>query len=324
MIKVEGLEKEFKVMTHKKGVVGAAKNLFSRKHTMLKAVSDVSFEVSRGECVGYLGPNGAGKSTTIKMLTGILVPTRGSISVNGIVPYENRQENAKQIGVVFGQRTQLWWDLPPIESFDLLGKIYKVPNQRLKQNIDYFVDILNLNSFLNTPVRKLSLGQKMRCELAAALLHEPELLYLDEPTIGLDVVAKEKIREFLKKINTEKQVTILLTTHDLDDVESLCQRVMVIDNGKLIHDDSISSLKGRYGNFKVLEVDFADDTNTVLPNGCESIKVDGKKRWIEFDTDIIKAPELISNLAGKYSMVDLSVHERPIEEVIKRIYQSGD
>jgi len=323
MIKVEGLEKEFKVMTHKKGVVGAAKNLFSRKHTMLKAVSDINFEIKKGECVGYLGPNGAGKSTTIKMLTGILVPSSGHISVNGITPYENRQENAKQIGVVFGQRTQLWWDLPPIESFDLLGKIYKVPETKLKQNIEYFTDILNLEEFLNTPVRKLSLGQKMRCELAAALLHEPEILYLDEPTIGLDVVAKERIREFLKKINKEKEVTVLLTTHDLDDVESLCQRVMVIDHGKLIHDNSLASLKGRFGNFKVLEVDFSDTDNINLSKGCEVIKVDGKKFWIEFNTDIIKAPELISDLASKYSMIDLSVHERPIEEVVKRIYQSG-
>lgn len=323
MIKVSGLEKEFKVMTHKSGVVGAAKNLFSRKHSIVKAVSDVNFEIKKGECVGYLGPNGAGKSTTIKMLTGILVPTRGSISVNGITPFENRQENAKQIGVVFGQRTQLWWDLPPVESFDLLGKIYKVPGRKLRDNIEYFTEILELQKFLKTPVRKLSLGQKMRCELAAALLHNPEILYLDEPTIGLDVVAKERIREFLKKLNEDKNVTILLTTHDLDDVESLCQRVMVIDDGRLIHDNTISSLKGRFGNFKNLELDLQNDEEVSLPKGCELVSKSGKRILIEFDTDIIKAPELITTLAGKHSLVDLSVHERPIEEVIKKIYQSG-
>jgi ABC-2 type transport system ATP-binding protein len=321
MIKVTNLEKEFKVFTHKKGLVGATQNLFSRKHKLLKAVSDINFEIKQGECVGYLGPNGAGKSTTIKMLSGILVPSSGSVEVNGIVPYENRQENAKQIGAVFGQRTQLWWDLPAIESFDLLGKIYRVPDKRLKENIEYFTEILNLGEFLNTPVRKLSLGQKMRCELTAALLHDPKILYLDEPTIGLDVVAKDRIREFLKEINSKNNVTILLTTHDLDDVESLCQRVMVIDHGKLIHDDSIESLRGRFGNFKLLEVDFKDEVSLELPNGCNEIKSKGKRSVIEFNTDLIKAPELISTLSQNYPLLDLSVHERPIEEVIKRIYQ---
>lgn len=321
MIKVSNLEKEFKVFTHKKGLVGATKNLFSRKHTVVKAVSDINFEIEQGECVGYLGPNGAGKSTTIKMLTGILVPSSGSISVNGITPYENRQENAKQIGAVFGQRTQLWWDLPAIESFYLLGKIYRVDPKRLQQNIDYFTEILNLSEFLNTPVRKLSLGKKMRCELTAALLHDPQILYLDEPTIGLDVVARDNIRKFLKDINEEKKVTILLTTHDLDDVESLCQRVMVIDHGKLIHDDSINSLKGKFGNYKLLEIDFKYEVKLDLPNGCSEVEKHGKKSLIEFNTDTIKAPELISELSSKYPLLDLSVHERPIEDVIKRIYQ---
>jgi ABC-2 type transport system ATP-binding protein len=321
MIEVNNLNKHFKVYGHKSGLLGAAKNLLSREHILLEAVSDINFEIKKGECVGYLGPNGAGKSTTIKMLTGILVPTSGEIKVNGVIPYKNRQENAKQIGVVFGQRTQLWWDLPPLESFELLGKIYKVDDSKLNQNIEYFTDMLGLSEFLHTPVRKLSLGQKMRCELAAALLHEPEILYLDEPTIGLDVVAKESIRDFLKKINKDKQVTILLTTHDLDDVESLCKRVMVIDQGKLIHDDTLNSLKGKFGNFKVLEVDFKENLTLELPKGCEVLKSEGKRAWIEFDTDLIKAPELISSIAKNYQMMDLSVHERPIEEVIKRIYQ---
>jgi ABC-2 type transport system ATP-binding protein len=322
MIHVKNLEKEFKVFSHKKGMVGAAQNLFSRKHSLMKAVSEISFDIEQGECVGYLGPNGAGKSTTIKMLTGILVPSKGEVDINGIVPFENRQENARQIGAVFGQRTQLWWDLPPVESFELLGKIYQVDDKELKRMVDYLVEVLELQDFLNVPVRKLSLGQKMRCELTAALLHNPKILFLDEPTIGLDVIAKDKIRKVLKKLNTERKVTILLTTHDLDDVESLCNRVMIIDKGRLIHDDSIKSLKGKYGNFKILEVDFEEERNLKLPTGCLEIKRKSKKSWIEFNTDIIKAPALISNLAESHDLLDLSVHERPIEDVIKRIYQS--
>lgn len=202
----------------------------------------------------------------------------------------------------------------------MLGKIYRVPPQKLKQNIEYFTDLLDLKEFLNTPVRKLSLGQKMRCELTAALLDEPQILYLDEPTIGLDVVAKDRIRDFLKKVNKEKNVTILLTTHDLDDVESLCDRVMVIDQGKLIHDDSLSSLKGRFGNFKILEVDFMEEVAVTLPEGCLEVESSGKKSLIEFDIDKIKTPQLISELSQNYPIHDLSVKERPIEDVIRRIY----
>jgi ABC-2 type transport system ATP-binding protein len=322
MIKVKNLEKEFKVYAHKKGVFGAAKNLFSRKHSIVKAVSDINFEITQGECVGYLGPNGAGKSTTIKMLTGILVPSSGEVRVNDIIPYEDRQQNAKTIGVVFGQRTQLWWDLPPIESFDLLGKIYRTDPKRLKENMDFFINELELEPFLNTPVRGLSLGQKMRCELTAALLHDPDVLYLDEPTIGLDVVAKERIRAFLKRMNEERKMTIMLTTHDLDDVESLCKRVMVIDHGKLIHDDSLDALRTKYGKFKLMEVDFESEVSPDLPNGCQLLKVAGHRSLIEFDTEVIRTPELINWISKRHPLVDLSVQERPIEDVIKRVYQS--
>ena len=221
IITVEHLSKHFKVYKRRTGFWGGLRNIVSREHSIIKAVDDVSFTLERGELVGYIGANGAGKSTTIKMLTGILVPTSGHAEVMGLVPYERRKENARRIGVVFGQRTQLWWDLPVIDSFDLLKHIYAIPQKLYNQNLELFSELLQLHPFLHTPVRKLSLGQRMRCDLTAALLHNPEILYLDEPTIGLDVVAKEHIRQFIKRLNAERQVTVILTTHDLNDVEKV-------------------------------------------------------------------------------------------------------
>ena len=223
MIEVDNLSKTFKVYHHRKGFFGSFANLFSRKHHVVQAVDRVSFTVKRGEIVGYLGPNGAGKSTTIKMLTGILVPTSGSVTVNGYIPHRQRKENAKYIGVVFGQRSHLWFDLPVQESFELLQHIYRIPETQYRYNVEMFDELLNLGDFFQTPVRQLSLGQRMRADIAAALLHNPDVLFLDEPTIGLDVVAKARIRQFIQKINAERQVTVVLTTHDLDDVEKLCK-----------------------------------------------------------------------------------------------------
>ncbi|MBM3212919.1 ATP-binding cassette domain-containing protein, partial [Candidatus Poribacteria bacterium] len=235
IITVKDIRKDFKVYQHREGFLGAMRNLASSKYSVVKAVDSISFSVDEGQIVGYVGPNGAGKSTTIKMLTGILVPTSGDIKVAGLVPFKNRKENAQQIGVVFGQRTQLWWDLPVIESFQLLRRIYRVSQDKFKKNMDLFHDLLTLGEFINTPVRKLSLGQRMRCDLAAALLHEPPIIYLDEPTIGLDIVAKQRVREFLININQERKTTIILTTHDLSDVEKLCSQMMIIDHGKIIY-----------------------------------------------------------------------------------------
>src|SRR5512136_858932 len=259
IIAVSQLCKDFQVFRHHRGLTGAFRNLFTREFRTVNAVNDVSFSIERGELVGYLGPNGAGKSTTIKMLTGILVPTSGEILVNGRVPWKERTAHAREIGVVFGQRTNLWWDLPVIESFDLLHHIYRVPEQRYYQNLLKFQDLLGLGEFMHTPVRSLSLGQRMRADLAAALLHDPKLVFLDEPTIGLDVVAKERIRQFIHSVNRERGVTVILTTHDLGDVEKLCQRVLMIDRGRLLFDGALAELRERFGGERELVVDLADD-----------------------------------------------------------------
>src|SRR5512136_2483469 len=259
MIRVESLHKEFRVYRHHRGGWGALRNLLTRDYRIVHAVDGVSFGVARGELIGYLGPNGAGKSTTIKMLTGILVPTSGEVTVDGRVPWKERTEHARRIGVVFGQRTNLWWDLPVIESFDLLHHIYRVPEQRYYQNLLKFQDLLGLGEFMHTPVRSLSLGQRMRADLAAALLHDPKIVFLDEPTIGLYVVAKERIRRFIQSVNRERGVTVILTTHDLGDVEKLCERVMMIDRGRLLFDGLLATLRERFGGERELVVDLADD-----------------------------------------------------------------
>ena len=247
MIQVQNLTKEFKTYKKYEGLKGAFKSFFSHEYTIKRAVDNLSFNVEKGEMVGYIGVNGAGKSTTIKMLAGILVPSSGQCLVNGIVPYKKRIDNAKNIGVVFGQRTQLWWDLPVSESFGILQKIYQVPKKDFDENLAYFKELLGLNEFYTTPVRNLSLGQKMRCDLTASLLHNPKVVYLDEPTIGLDILVKDKIRKAIRQINGMKNTTVILTTHDLDDIEEICERIVVIDQGKLIYDGSIDAMKRKYG-----------------------------------------------------------------------------
>ena len=323
IITVEHLSKHFKVYKRRTGFWGGLRNIVSREHSIIKAVDDVSFTLERGELVGYIGANGAGKSTTIKMLTGILVPTSGQIDVMGLVPSERRKENARRIGVVFGQRTQLWWDLPVIESFDLLKHIYAIPQNVYKQNLEFFSELLQLYPFLDTPVRKLSLGQRMRCDLTAALLHNPEILYLDEPTIGLDVVAKEHIRQFLKKINTERQVTVILTTHDLNDVEKVCQRMIIIDSGKIIYDGGIDALKQRYGKTRMLIVDLAQAYPDIKLDGAKMTRREDNRIWLTFDRDTISASELIAQLIARYEIKDLTISEPEIEEIVRRIYEWG-
>ena len=323
IITVEHLSKHFKVYKRRTGFWGNLSSMVSREHDIIRAVDDVNFSLERGELVGYIGANGAGKSTTIKMLTGILVPTSGHIDVMGLTPYRHRKENTRRIGVVFGQRTQLWWDLPVIDSFELLKHIYEIPQNLYKQNLEFFSELLQLQPFLSTPVRRLSLGQRMRCDLTAALLHDPEILYLDEPTIGLDVIAKEQVRQFLRQVNAERQVTVILTTHDLNDVEKVCQRLIIIDSGKIIYDGGIDALKERYGKTRMLIVDLAQRYSDIQLEVVDLIRRDGNRIWLAFDRDTISASEVITQLTARYEIQDLTISEPEIEEIVRRIYEMG-
>ncbi len=321
LIEVRELSKHFFIAKHRHGVLGALRNLLSRERLVVKAVDSVSFAIERGELVGYLGPNGAGKSTTIKMLTGILVPTAGSLTVNGLVPWRKRVEYTRRIGVVFGQRTNLWWDLPVIESLDLLKHIYNIPRDRYDRNLKMFTELLDLEEFLNTPVRNLSLGQRMRADLAAALLHDPEVVFLDEPTIGLDVVAKERIRAFIREMNAQRGVTVILTTHDLGDVEKLCKRVLMIDHGQLLFDGLLSELQERFGGERELVVDFAEDYSDISIDGATVIVREGNHVTYRFPRGQLSASELIRRLASRYRIADLTVREPEIEDTVRRIYE---
>lgn len=321
MIDVQNLQKHFKITKPKHGRFAAARNLFKREHQLVRAVDDITFSVAKGELVGYLGPNGAGKSTTIKMLTGLLVPTDGELVVNGRIPWQERRDHVNRIGAVFGQRTTLWWDLPVIESLELLQYIYKVPEERFRQNLAEFTEMLDLAPFLNSPVRSLSLGQRMRADISAALLHDPDLLFLDEPTIGLDVVAKERIRQFILHINKERGTTVLLTTHDLSDVEKLCRRVMIIDHGKLLYNGRLDQLQQRFGGKRELIVDLAEMYEDVSVAQATIAAHDGLRVTYQFDRQQISASALIGQLSSQFHIHDLAVREPDIEATIRRIYE---
>jgi ABC-2 type transport system ATP-binding protein len=326
LIEVEELRKTFQVPVRRAGRMAALRTLLAREYRGVDAVDGVSFQLQAGEMVGYLGPNGAGKSTTLKMLTGILVPSGGRIVVDGRVPHRQRVEHARRIGVVFGQRTQLWWDLPTIESFELLRHVYRIPLERWRANLAVFDELLELGPFLETPVRQLSLGQRMRADLAAALLHDPAILFLDEPTIGLDVVARERIREFLQRINRERGVTIILTTHDLGDVERLCRRVVLIDHGHVIYDGDLERLRERFGRWRTLVVDLASGESgppAVAIEGAEVARAEGPRVWLRFDRREMTAAELITTVAARYPVRDLTVEEPEIEAIVRDIYRSG-
>lgn len=320
-ITVSNLQKYFKVALRHRGRFGALRGLVSGGTTLVRAVDGISFKIEAGELVGYLGPNGAGKSTTLKILAGLLVPTAGEVRANGHIPWRDRQRYVAEIGAVFGQRTTLWWDLPVIESLEMLQYIYKVPRHRFNNNLREFRRLLDLDPFLNTPVRSLSLGQRMRADLCAALLHDPKLLFLDEPTIGLDVVAKERIREFIRHTNRERNVTVLLTTHDLAEVEKLCERVMIIDHGRLLYDGNLATLRERFGGKRQLVVDFAEDYTKVEVAGAQVTDRQGRRTIYQFDRVDATASELIGRLSALYRIDDLAVREPDIEDTIRRIYQ---
>jgi ABC-2 type transport system ATP-binding protein len=325
LIHVRDLSKNFRSFKRREGVWGSIQNLFVREYRTVAAVERVNFQINRGEMVGYIGPNGAGKSTTIKMLTGILVPSSGEIRINGYVPYRQRRQYVKTIGVVFGQRTQLWWDIAVIESFKLLRRIYDVPQRDFDARMEQFDAILNIREYLHTPVRKLSLGERMRCDIAAALLHNPPLLFLDEPTIGLDVVAKDHIRQFLRTINREFRTTVLLTTHDLDDIEELCRRIMIIDHGKVLYDGQLAQLKQQLLRIKQIKFVLKDRAQAdalagFVSDGFELEQVDELTRRIRFDRTVISTSDLIRRILAAVEVRDLLIEDEPIEEIIKRIY----
>jgi len=312
-IEVEHVGKDF--------VVRRAVGRLRRRTDVVHAVTDLTFRVEPGSLVGYIGPNGAGKSTTVKMLTGILVPSRGRISVAGLVPTRQRTQLARRIGVMFGQRVQLWWDLPLIESFELLRHIYRIPADVYERNLSAFRQLLDLDAFLRTPVRQLSLGQRIRGELTAAMLHDPEILFLDEPTIGLDVIARQRVREVLLSANRERGMTVLLTSHDLTDIERLCSRILIIDRGRLIFDGDVDTLKARYGKERVLVVDLEEPGPALQLDGARVIRVEGPRQWIAFDGERLSAAQLTAAAAAQAPLRDLTVQEPEIEDVVRRIYQ---
>ena len=325
LIQVQDLCKHFRTFKRREGIWGSIQNLFVRDYRTVAAVDRVSFSIERGEMVGYIGPNGAGKSTTIKMLTGILVPTSGEICINGFVPFQQRRQYVKSIGVVFGQRTQLWWDIAVVESFKLLRRIYDVSRRDFDARMERFDEILSIRDYLHTPVRKLSLGERMRCDIAAALLHNPPLLFLDEPTIGLDVVAKDQIRHFLRAINREFRTTVLLTTHDLDDIEELCRRIMIIDRGKVLYDGPLSHLKERLLRTKQIKFAIKDRAQAggvelFSRDGLEVDQVDELTYRIRFDRTKVVTADLIRQILAAVEVRDLLIEDEPIEEIVKRIY----
>jgi ABC-2 type transport system ATP-binding protein len=322
MIVADQLNKHFKIYETKKGLIGSFTSLVSTKHHVVKAVNDISFNIRQGEFVGYIGPNGAGKSTTIKMLSGILHPTGGNIEVAGLSPQKRRKEVAKKIGIVFGQRTQLWWDLPLRDSFDILKEMYKVPDAKYQQFLKLYDDLLQIGKFMNTPVRKLSLGQRMRGDLAAAMIHDPDVLFLDEPTIGLDVNAKTSIRSFLKELNTKEKKTILLTTHDMDDIEQLCSRVIVINHGQIVLDGTLEELRRNIGLPSVMEVQYRERPKNVTAklNGIEKMRWDHDKLVLMYDRSVLSSPSLLQEVTKWGEPVDIQMKEPDIEEVIQKIY----
>jgi len=321
IIQVKNLKKDYKVYKDHKGYIGAFRNLFDRRFSLIHAVNQVNFEINPGELVGYIGPNGAGKSTTIKMLTGLLVPTSGEVIVDGYVPWKQRKAYVKNIGAIFGQRTTLWWDLPVGDSLDLLKHIYDIPDSIFKENFGLFREILDLDSFLETPVRSLSLGQRMRADFCAALMHNPKLLFLDEPTIGLDVVAKQRIRDFIQFINRERNTTILLTTHDLSDVAKLCERVIIIDLGQILYDGQLKDLLDTYGGRRILSVEFAENYPLPQLEHAEIIQANQNKVTYSFMRQSTTASKLIRDLSENYRIADLEVRDQPIEDTIREIYE---
>ena len=322
MIEIQNLTKIFRKPIRGKGLVGMISTLFSRKYEEIRAVDDVSFNIPEGEIVGYIGSNGAGKSTTIKMMCGILTPTSGKVLIDGKEPYVKRRIVAKDIGVVFGQKTQLWWDIPLIESFKVLKEIYQVSDEDYKARMEFLSDLLGIGEFLDQPVRTLSLGQRMRADLAASMLHNPKILFLDEPTIGMDVLVKEKIRQAIHTLNEKYHTTIVLTTHDMADIENLCSRIIMIEKGKIIYDGPLGDIKRRFGNIKTLTIAVPSniDPKKVEPfNGDVEMIVDDQEVTLRFDADKIVLEDVVQYAFGKLHAKDMKIADISIKDVVKKI-----
>jgi len=321
MIAFKDISMTYKVAKRQQGLKAALKSMVKREHIYIEALKNVSFSVDEGEIIGYIGPNGAGKSTTIKILSGILVPTSGDCSVFGRRPWDNRIEHVKHIGVVFGQRSQLMWDIPVIDSFELLRDIYRVPIMEYKKNLDELVEIFSLSEFVNTPVRQLSLGQRMRCEIAASLLHSPRILFLDEPTIGLDAVSKVAVRNFVKRINKENGVTVMLTTHDMGDIDALTDRVMLIGKGQILYNGSFAQMKSKYNAISIMTVDYDDSKEIPRQENVELLSCANGRAVLSIDTTKTSVSQVISCLSQHVIVHNIGVESRPIEEIIAEVYE---
>lgn len=320
-IELKDICKTFKIYERPDGRLGVFKGAFTRKTKIINALENVSFNINEGDLVGYIGPNGAGKSTTVKIMSGILTPERGTCTIMNRTPWKDRVNHVSQIGVVFGQRSQLWWDVPVSDSFDLLKDVYNISTTTYSKRLTELVETLDISNFLKTPVRQLSLGQRMRCEVAAALLHSPRILFLDEPTIGLDAVSKLSLREFLKNENKNNGVTMILTTHDMDDIESLCNRVMVIGHGNLLYDGNLDRLKNKYAPLRRIRATINEKINSIPIEGAESIEITGNTWTIMFDPTKIAAHKMVEQLSQKLPLKDISIEEENIDEIIASMYK---
>lgn len=328
IIEIKNVTKEFKVLNRREGLKGSIKDLFSRDYKIVRAVDNISMNIRQGEIVGYLGPNGAGKSTTIKMMTGVLEPTNGEILVGGNIPYQNRAKNAQEIGVVFGQRTQLWWALPLIESFKLLKDIYQISDSDYESMLVLYQSLVNIEPLLHKPVRQMSLGQRTLSDILAAFLHNPKIVFLDEPTIGLDVSMKSKIRTLIHALNEEKHTTVILTTHDMGDVDALCQRIVIIDKGKMLYDNDIEHLKGFFGSYRTLKIRIDGSLKQqaeLIQKELPDFSVSADEEWISVlvDEEKAKVMEVLNQLQNTHKIRDMQLEEISTEEVIRKIYEEG-
>ncbi len=317
--------KTFKVPLRTQGKFSTLKNFFARKHKTIDALKNVSFKVEEGDIVGYIGPNGAGKSTTVKIMSGILTPTSGNCVINGLVPWKNRREFVKNIGVVFGQKSQLWWDVPVIDSFQLLRDIYKIPKEEFEKTLKLLNEALNLEDLLGRPLRQLSLGQKMKCELAGSLLHRPKILFLDEPTIGLDAVTKLAVRDFIKLINKKWNTTIILTTHDMNDIEALTNKIILIGKGQILYQGSFDKIKNKYSSFKTIEIEFAKDYDQISLDGYQVVSHNKKFATLKnLPTKTFHTTEFVNEISQKYELIDFQVYSLSVDEILAKLYNEYD